>query len=430
MDCFGKVRIFFSKKYILILDMQAVESAMQNKGKIGLIVGVALIVIITIYIIVLVSRKAAKISTPSTVKNMQRDRTAILNNLIEPTIGKKTGLFDVPLPDNQDLLLNYNVMGCRLAGYLDPLQDGVFDEENAVRLGLATGCRLFIIEISHGPGGQPALVARDGMGYKRSLNEGSVAKVMSALATGSTSGEPLIVVLYFHDAPDKSKNPGDYLNFLSLVAKALTPLIPNHLGLTSVGDFTRQKKEVDLFTYGPEFYRDKVLILCNVDTSAFRNPAQLGVTRTFSPNEDLDFFVHCRLYKADGGGELGLTEAIGSGSTGHTAPKALLADDSYFLLTPPDRVGSVVDMTRNTFVIVMKKDPSYVPSDEQADLLLNKYGIQCIPLGLDSLSQSSFPATWAAKNIALRFTKPQPIVPTVPNPKLDANGGSIVSPQI
>ena len=387
-----------------------------------------IVAIVCIVLGVIVARNAAKVSTPTTVKNSVRDRIAILNNQIEPLSGTKKSIYNTPpLPEDQRLLLNYSVQGCRLAGYLGPLQDGTFAEEDAVRLALASGCRLFTIEINKGPSGRPVLVASDKSGYKRSLNEGSIKNVCDALAKGIKGDDPLIISLYFIDAPNKTKDPGGYLTFLSHVAKALSPLIPSHLGLTSAGDFTRQKKEAELFTFMPEFYKNKVIILCNVDTSSFRNPSLVGVNKTFQPNEDLDFFVHCRLYKMDAGGELGLTTV----PTGTVSAKALICDDSYFLLTPPDKIDSVINMTRNTFTIVMKKDPTYIPSKEVVARLFHSFGVNSVPIQLGGAESVDFKnAMYVAKDIALRFTKPSPIVPTVPNPALNANGGTIVAPKL
>lgn len=395
--------------------------------KMLLYIGIGLIVLITIIVITIVSRNAAKVASPSTVKTVIRDRIALLNAAIEPTAGKKKSIYEMPLPEDQSLLLNYQPISCRLAGYLDPLQDSAFAEADAVRLALAAGARLFVLEISRGPDERPVLVARDSMGYKRSLNNGSIQKVCENLV--NKTDEPLILVLYIHDAPDKTKNPEAYLSFLSQIAKALEPIIPQHIGLTSVGDFTRQKKETELFAFSPNFYKGKIVVLCNADTSGFRNPASLGVKRAFSPKEDLDFFVHARLYKGEGGGDLGITE-VASGAS--TAAKVQVMSDSYFLQTPPDKVTSAINTTRNTFTIVMKKDPTFSPSDKVTDILYKTYGVQSIPLPLGVLATRSATATasWTPKDIPLRFVKPKPIIPTVPNPQLNANHGVVIAPKL
>jgi hypothetical protein len=414
------------------MDRSAIFTRLATADKYIILKVIAAILLLwgLIYIIRYVTYKYFSISSPSTVKRTKNDRVALLNKRIEPLINTKKSIYDSPLPENQSLLLNYQVQSCRLAGYLSPLQDGVFAEEDAVRLALGSGCRLFVIEISKGHNGRPALIARDSMGYKRSLNEGSIAKVCSALASGSRGEDPLILALYFYNAPDKAKDPKAYLNYLSQVAKALAPLIPNHLGLTGVGDFTRQKKESELFTFAPEFYKNKVLILCNIDTSLFRDPTTVGVTKKFSPNEDLDFFVHCRLYKQEAGGDLGMTTT----ATGGSAAKAVICNDSYFLLTPPDKVEGVVNSTRNQFTIVLKSDPSYMPSKEVSKRLLDSFGIHSIPVSLDSSVDTTLAAfkknIYRAKPLSLRFTKPVPIVPKVPNKALDANGGSVVAPKL
>ena len=404
--------------------MLATLSVPRPSNKILFYIGIGLVILIIVFIIMIISSYSSKIASPSTVKRVIRDRVALLNAAIEPTAGKKKSIYEMPLPEDQALLLNYQPISCRLAGYLDPLQDGVFAEADAIRLGLAAGARLFIVEISRASDGRPALVARDSMGYKRSLNDGSIQKVCESLV--NKTDDPIVLVLYIYDAPDKTKTPELYLSFLSQIARALEPIIPQHLGLTSVGDFTRQKKENELFSFAPNFYKGKIVVLCNADTSGFRDPARLGIKRTFSPKEDLDFFVHARLYKAeDGGAELGITEV----ATG--AVKAQVVSDSYFLLTPPDKVTSAVNTTRNTFTIVMKKDPTFTPTDKVIDILYKTYGVQSIPLPLDILAKNSgATATWTPKDLSLRFVKPKPIIPTVPNTQLNANHGVVVSPKL
>jgi hypothetical protein len=369
-------------------------------------------------IITIVARNVNKIATPSTVKSVQRDRIALLNALIEPTAGKKKSLYEVAhgVADDQQLLLNYTVATCRLAGYLGPLQDGVFAEDDAVRLAYAAGARGFVVEISQGEDGRPALVARDSRGYKRSLNNGSLAKVFSAIANSGIRGtDPVILLLYFHDMP---RDGADSLHFLSHVATALGPIIPYHLGLTDAGDFTRQKKANELFTFAPGFYKNKILVLTNADTQGFRNPKAIGVERHFSPNEDLDFFIHAHVKSLVSG--FGTVE---SGSEGGSAA-AILADDAYFLTTPPDTVTNVVNMTRNTFSIVMRKDPSWKGDPTMA----STFGVQCVPVDLETLAAAS--DTWTLKDAPLRFTKPTPLLPSVPNPQLDARGGHLKAPTL
>jgi len=405
--------------------MLATLSVPRPSNKILFYIGIVLVILITVFLIMIISRYSAKIASPSTVKKVIRDRVALLNAAIEPTAGKKKSIYEMPLPEDQALLINYQPISCRLAGYLDPLQDGAFAEADAVRLGLAAGARLFVLEISRGSDGRPALVARDSMGYKRSLNDGSIQKVCESLV--NKTDDPIVLALYIHDAPDKTKMPEAYLSFLSQIARALESLIPQHIGLTSVGDFTRQKKENELFSFAPNFYKGKIIVLCNADTSGFRDPARLGVKRTFTPKEDLDFFVHARIYKAEGGGggaNLGITES----ATG--APKVQIVSDSYFLLTPPDKVASAINITRNTFTIIMKKDPTFVPTDKVSDILYKTYGIHSIPLPLDILASQNAKATWTPKDLTLRFVKPKPIIPTVPNTQLNANHGVVVSPKL
>jgi len=391
-------------------------------------------ILISVIFLYFIASLLSKISTKPTVDAITAARLQVLNKRLESLQGTQSSIYTISLPDNQNLLLNYQVAGCRLAGYLGPLQDGVFKEEDAVRLALAAGNRLFVLEISalaENPT-EPLLIARDSGGYKRALNDGSIKKVCSALASTGCAGyipDPLIVVLYFHDAPSVTTNPSGYIEYLSKVAMALQPLIPHHLGLTNVGNFTRQGMETSLFSYSTDFYKNKVIIMTNAKTTYFRDLTQIGINRRIPQNKDLDFFVHARLYNQASGGDLGITEIAPSG----TSPRAIITDDAYFLTTPPDRINETNNLTRNTFTIVMKKDPTYLPTPEQATLLLSTYGVSCIPTDTfgDSgkgLFKEFTKNLFIAKPITLRFTKPAPIVPNVPNPALDARGGNLVAP--
>ena len=392
-------------------------------------IGITILVIILIMLIVIVTMKSKIVATPSTVAVTVASRVAALNALIEPTAGSQKSLAIVGknLPQNQQVLINYAPTSCRLAGYLGPLQDGVFAEEDAVRLAYGAGCRLFVVEISKdtslGSEGNtiPLLVARDSAGYKRSLNDGSLAKLFTAFANSpqrqQASDDPLILFLYFHDHPS---DPADNLAYMSRVAVALRPLIPFHLGLTDMGDFTRQKMAASLFTFSPDTYKGKVLILTNAETNGFRDPGSLGVNRTFSPNEDLDFFIHSRV--------MSLTSMFGSVTPSSAQPTAILADDTYFTNTPSTNLTTLVNMTRNTFTIVMRPDPSWTPSTQLQNTLFSTYGVNSIPMPLEGATATG--VAWTVKEAATRFTRPAPIVPTVPNTQLDARGGVIVAPSL
>jgi hypothetical protein len=78
----------------------------------------------------------------------------------------------------------------------------------------------------------------------------------------------------------------------------------------------------------------------------------------------------------------------------------------------------------------MKKDPTFVPTDKVSDILYKTYGIHSIPLPLDILASQNAKATWTPKDLTLRFVKPKPIIPTVPNTQLNANHGVVVSPKL
>lgn len=406
----------------------------NNKMTIGLVVlGLVLLALVITYI-VFMSR--VKLATPDTIRTVATQRIAVLNQQIEPTANSVQSISSVgtTLSDAEQLLINYSPKACRLAGFLWPLQDGVFSESDAVRLALDTGARFFTLEISalETDPTRPRLVARDVAGYKRSLNDGSISATIKALASKAfapgyaQSQDPLIIFLYFHDSPNPGTDAAGYLTYLSTVAKALKPLVPYHLGQTTVGDFTRQKMASQLFFFSPDFYSGKVILLTNADTSGFRNPASIGVKRTFSPADDLDFWTHAQVFTKEGAVSLGITATAGTGTaTGAAAnPSVIVCDQSYFTMTPSDQMATVVNLTRNTYTIVMEADPTWIPSDQT---LLTTYGAQTTPVNVFDSSQTSATG-WTLKPEALRYQTPAPIVPTIPNPALNANGGSIIAP--
>ena len=90
------------------MDRSAIFSRLATSDKYIILKVIAIILLLCalIYITRYVIHKYSSISSPTTVKNTNKDRVAILNNRIEPLIGTKKSIYDSPLPENQSLLLN------------------------------------------------------------------------------------------------------------------------------------------------------------------------------------------------------------------------------------------------------------------------------------------------------------------------------------
>ena len=205
-------------------------------------------------------------------------------------------------------LLNIQPFTVKQAGFLGPIQTGVFEEGTAIEQALRAGVRTFIFQIdyhedaSKGPpafpeAGEPCLLYRDDAGKLVSLNAGSILRASKFLAEFAFSdkivskNDPVIIILHGLRAPDPIEKPKEYIRYCSAIAKQLKPLAPFHLGLTSEGDYHRQALQGQLFTTPFHKFEKKFIILSTFDTAMFRNVKKLGIS-TIDPVEDLDYWVN------------------------------------------------------------------------------------------------------------------------------------------
>ena len=117
------------------------------------------------------------------------------------------------------------------------------------------------------------------------------------------------------------------------VATALEPLRRRHLGLTSEGDYRRQKMADTLFLRPREDFDGKVIVLANVDTQGFREgvlPTTAGLPKISAAN-DLDLWVHARIFSETTKG-LGMTSVPEDAKV--NVPR--LETPSYYLNIPDD----------------------------------------------------------------------------------------------
>lgn len=392
----------------------------------------------------------------SNLPNVDRIRSlqsAKLTDYLATSAKNKPGLLqegfqaaEAPVEPDERLLVNYAPLMVNQPGFLGPLKDGVYREEEGVRLALQAGARAFVIPIDfhQDPNfkaplfpkeGDPCMLYRDKAGTLRSINSGSIEKVAKALADLAFSdlfankNDPILLILYVVRAPNPDTETKRYIQYLSKVAKQLKPLLPYHLGQNSLGDFSRQKKQNEVLTMPLDMLQKRVLIFCNADTSAFRNLKGIGLP-PLPPDQDLDFLVHIRMFK-ESNNELGLTGI----ATEKIIPRGWIEPLSYFTIIPPNQQKTVVDKTKMRWTLAMLPPDGSEITLDKAKMLLDTFGIQGIPLLLADTTETTKQIldlwtknSWRPKPKPLRFVLPKPVEPKVPSVKMDANGGQITVP--
>jgi hypothetical protein len=426
---------------------------MLGDPRIGLTVWGIILLAIIISLIVKAVKNSRNIASPDNIKRIKDTQSALLENRWTGLTQSKKGFQNAfaNIPEDQKLLINTSVQSARLTGYLGPYTDGVFDEDTATRLALASGSRCLVVEIDRDPDNpmKPALLYRDGLGIKRSLNTGDLNKVAKSIAgrafqtniNGTPAGvanDPLFVVLYFMGAPDPAKTPKDYIRFLGATAEALQPLKPLLVGQTPYGDFRRQQQESQLFFYPASTFNNRILMLTNADTAAFRQLKALGLDYEIKAEQDLDLIIHARLYSRESPSGLG----ISTSPTSSQSASAIITTDQYWLSMPPDRLADAQSQTKKTWTLVMSPAATYAGNDklkEGLKTILTTYGVHAVPfvlfdepkvtdgfVGMGAPYQSS---AWVAKPELIRFVPPKPIVTQKPIPQTNSGGGALVAPR-
>lgn len=433
-------------------DLLLVSTIAANPKTFLIILGIVILVICIIAIVQAV-KNSRNTSSPDNILRIKETQGAILENRWTGITQSKTNLDTAMsnIPTDQQILINTAVQSVRLSGYLGPYENGVFDEDKAIRLALASGSRCLVVEIdreSDNPT-KPVLVYRDGWGIKRSLNTGDLSKVAKSIAgrgfradsTGTPPGvanDPLIVVLYFVSAPDPARSPKDYIRFLAAAAEALQPLRSLLVGQTPSGDFRRQQQESQLFFYPANTFKNRILMFTNADTSAFRQLKALGMDYEIKSGQDLDLMIHARLYSRESPSGLGISSA----PTSTQSASAVITTDNYWLSMPPDRLADAQSQTKKAWTLVMPPTATEVANTTLKDGLkkmFTTYGVHAVPfvlfdpptvtdgfVGKDAPFMSS---AWVAKPELIRFIPPKPIVTQKPIPQTNSGGGALVAPR-
>ena len=412
------------------------------------------LIALIVYLCTLAFKNSRHTATPDNIKRIQALQQDALEPLWTGISSRKKGLDQVAtderLPQDQNLLINTAVLATRLTGYLGPYDSGVFDEDKATRLALSSGARCLVLEIDKEVGSnEPTLIYRDPWGIKQSLNIGSIEKVAKSIAgraftssndstPTSVANDPLILVLYFVSVPDIATSPRDYLRFLGKVATQLQPLRDRIVGQTPQGDFRRQAQESQLFFQQTSVFKGRTLILCNADTTGFRRLSALGLAGELGSSQDLDLFVHARLYSQESPSNLGISSA----PTSTTAPAAIITTPAYWLYMPPDRLAQAQTLTKKAWTLVMPPIASEkeIYTSENLKQMYTQFGIHAAPFTIFDpksttdvfVGKESYFNTksWLIKPELLRFIPPNPIVGLKASPQTNAAGGFISSPNV
>jgi len=440
-----------------------------SNSKIFMIIGFIIGVILLVIAIIFIAKKYKETKPNDPVK-----QTEAADALLKAKGGGNQG-FQNQLISNSNSnnnqedtsddqpLINYNVLGCRLAGYLGPgtLQDrdnfGTFDEKTAIDKALLLGARVFIFDIDYleDKPGDPVLVSRDRKGNLMSVsnsnkdngpfkNVGSISKCTNAIANGIKAGknnnEPIICVLSFLRLPNGNPRGADGLRFMQKVYTQFKPLIPYILSSNINGTYVHRRKETELFLSPKSNYRNSVIMLTNIDTTGFtleKLPDGIELE-----NGDLDKIIHARIYSSLEKSPLRLYEIAKNGQVGASYANTI----EYYTTIPQDKIGYESDITRKnwSFAITPEFEDS-TPDLATLATLHDKIGVQCIPINMfyvpDNAKENNgdiditkipiYSAKWfksrsfRLKPVALRYELPSRKVIDKPNPQMDTRGGFV-----
>jgi len=289
------------------------------------------------------------------------------------------------MPEDEQLLVNFYSLVCRFTGYLGPMNNGMWNPDEAVRLAVNAGCRTFVLEIDflldYGSI-FPQLVVRDKKrdlvinpkSYDASipdtLEKSTIREVCDKINIYTRNNtDPIIIVLYFLRHPRGKYNSKDVLNYYSNVAKCMAPLSDRLLKLEmNGGTFNRQSQEYILLHNNIKSYENKILIFSNANTDGFR-PGN-NESSKYSPSEDLDFLVNLRLYANET--TLGITEKGSKFGVLQTA-------NDYMVINAIEK-DNTIRKTKSQWTMCLSNDPSVPVTEEVYKSITNTYGITCVPI--------------------------------------------------
>jgi hypothetical protein len=417
---------------------------------IGVILLVGIVLFIVFYVIpVLIMESRRFVSNPNNIATIRSEQLTIFEGQMSKEFKDKGSLAQAiqaqQVTANENCLMNFQPLTVIHPGFLGPLKNGVYDNENiAVSTILRMGCRCIVLPIDYHDKdtmakpfpepNKPCLLYRDEGGTVRSINAGEIRVVAQTIADFAWSdavqqkNDPFILVLYFNRTPEPGTRA--YLDFLSKVAVDLNPLSQYLLGQTPEGVYNRQGRQEQLLFVDTNQFEKKLIVMCNVDTKGFQTSKQ-DFNHTYLTKEDLDYWVHMRIYKQNLDTNVGMTTIPEK----NVLPRAMIDRTTYYTTLPTDQTtkNTAVAGTKEKFMITLSLQGQN-PSSEVLTLLLDTYGVQSVPFLLIDYSPdvqrnlSQWKYAWRAKPKAIRYVRPDPLQTTPQSPAANANGGALTSP--
>lgn len=290
----------------------------------------------------------------------------------------------------ETLFVNLQPLTIKDTGFKGPYPNGAYDIPNMTANALKAGFRCLTLNIDYMDTGkkgfeapnEPTLIVRDANGSLLSSNSGSIQDVCKVIADMGFNGVvpnneyPIILYLHINRAPSPISKPEQYLAFLSAIATQLNPIAPLHLGLTSLGNFTRQKQEKVLLRTPIQVLDGHVIVLCNADTSMFTSSSN---ATPYPPSQDLDFWVNMRVYLDSDTDTFGITKLPSKDKT----PAAVVVDLKRVMALNGPKKEEFAANGMHRYVIGMGERVRN-PSPADVDTALNTLGINCIPIDIFS----------------------------------------------
>jgi hypothetical protein len=370
-------------------------------------------------------------------------------------LGQQSTLTTPDILPEEQMLINFYVLGCRLSGYLGPMDNGYFDANVAVQYAVKAGCRAFVLDIDFveqcmscdQTDYTPYLVVRKGTGTGnensdylinwnndlcKNINQTTVDKVCTAInnyafsdQTCQNSTDPVIVVLNFLRMPDLTDRCSlKNLNYYSQVAKALQVFGTRLYQQEANGNYFRQLQPDQLLVNTITDYNGKVLIFNNADTTGF-DPSVCNSIPKYDPKDDLHYNTNLQLnYSIK---QIGVTTS----DAGHGV---LDSADEYYNIPDAEAATFKVNTT-NKWTMCLPPNPLQPVSEKTFTSITDKFGVQCVPITLfDTTNDFMFTEkyfnkySFRPKPKALRRAPLQAIVPGVTSDNKNSYKGQLMPP--
>ena len=372
-------------------------------------------------------------------------------------LGQQSTLTTPDILPEEQMLINFYVLGCRLSGYLGPMDNGYFDANVAVQYAVKAGCRTFVLDIDFveqcmscdQTDYTPYLVVRKGTGAGnensdyltcwngelcKNINQTTVDTVCTAINVSAFSSEtcqnstdPVIIVLNFLRMPDLTDRCSlKNLNYYSRVAKALQVFGTRLYQQEANGNYFRQLQPDQLLLNKITDYNGKVLIFNNADTSGF-DPSVCNNIPKYEPKDDLHYNTNLQLHYSIK--QLGVT-------TSDAGNGVLDSADEYYNI--PDTESSTFKInTTNKWTMCLPSNPLQPVSESTFTSITDKFGVHCVPITLFDTSNDFMFAekyfktySFRPKPKELRRAPPKAIVPGVSSQNKNSYGGQLMTPVI